>query len=756
MAPAAPSPPSPFAGSWLPVPPRQTEPWEPPRDGELPGVLLSAVEVLFQQGLADPRGLAYREVEITVGDVWSGDGSVVKTHAWVVPTAEGRFGIAWNGLVYPLVSVGAAADAAADVGAVLREDEAKRAKHAAEQPGEPFFRFRVAVPEAYSVSEKTLSPLAAAMLLRLGERKLAHDLWQAWTAGMPPHTNDDDVHLRDPYLMLAASWTWALFDRAVTAHMRGDDALALASARALRTIAASVEAEADRRGFAHEKSRDGRPAPHLDFLDPLPDLVADQERRAAEKAAGPGATGDRVAEMIRALDQVNARQDSQPGGVDLTEDARVKALADAGEPAVEPLLEVLDHDTRLTRSVHFWRDFDMHRSILGVHEAAYVALCNILQTSFFSATSTGDDLSGRGAEGRREVAAAVRAFWQKWRGVPLEERWYRVLADDASPPEQWLEAASNIVQPTNVAVSRGSMVFTTSTTTSQAAPPALRGEPLRSKKAPSVTALLSRRVDDLGKRTGAPRDGAQPFEVPPSFDMACRIAAMLGAWDAKGGLAAITRQWEAARKLGAESGELSLVASTASRCVADLTLLRQRGGDARAVGAYARWVAAATPSRIDWYTAEVFAPLWQNAGDPAVERAAEALFGDPRSPWSDLVKWSGLLEVPMVRLGAFRRLVLRKLGDTTRIGSVSVSSGGGWSYAIEGGGGGSAGMDANDPHAAAPGTKLDLRVCDHVAMTLRLDGAPPFRAYWTPAERDEALRKLAAFVRALGPSPPRR
>jgi hypothetical protein len=747
-APPSPAaPPAPFAGSWLPLPPGQGDPWQPPPAGELPAVLLSAVEVLFEQGLADPRGLAYREVEIAVGDVWSGGAHTVKTHAWGIG-AEGRFGVTWSGLVYPLVSIGAAADVDADVRAVLHEDAAQRARFASEHPGVVFCRWRSAAPEADSVSEKVLSPLAAAMLLRLGEHALARDLWQAWTAGMHPHVGDDDVHLRDPYLLLATTWTWALFDRAVTAHMRGDDPMALASARALRAIGPTIEAEADRRGFER------RDAAHMDFLDQVPALLADQERRAVEEAAGQGAGGDRVVEMIRALELVDARQWGQPGGVDLGQDRRVKALVGVGEPAIEPLLEALEHDTRLTRSVHFGRDFDMHRSILGAHEAAYVALANILQTSFFGADSTADSLSAHGAEGRREVAAAIRAFWQTWRGVPLEERWYRVLADDAAPPERWFEAAGNIVRPTNVSVSRGAMAFTTtSSSPAPDGPPTLRGEILRSKTAPSVTALLVRRADELGKRMGASH-GEQP-----SLDVACSMAEILGAWDVKGGLAAITRQAEAARKLFGGKADRSLDAGAAALCVAHLTSLRQRGGDTRALGVYARWVVTLTPDVTFLYLGDLLAPLWQNAGDPAAERAAEVLFGDPRSPWTNLATWhiADLLQVPLVRLGAFRRLVVQKLGDRTRIGDVTVGEGGAWDYNVATGGGGmSAGGGAQDPLSAAPGTRLDLRVCDLVGTRLRLDGAPAYQVYWTAAARDEALEKLAAFVRAQGPAPRKR
>lgn len=49
----------------------------------------------------------------------------MKTHAWVIPSETGgKFGVCWNGLVYPLVAVGAAADLRTDVSAMLKKDKA--------------------------------------------------------------------------------------------------------------------------------------------------------------------------------------------------------------------------------------------------------------------------------------------------------------------------------------------------------------------------------------------------------------------------------------------------------------------------------------------------------------------------------------------------------------------------------------------------------------------------------------------------------
>ncbi len=55
-----------FAGKSIPDPPAQKEPWTPPRT-KLPRFLVTATAALFEQGVADPRGCEYREVEVVDG-----------------------------------------------------------------------------------------------------------------------------------------------------------------------------------------------------------------------------------------------------------------------------------------------------------------------------------------------------------------------------------------------------------------------------------------------------------------------------------------------------------------------------------------------------------------------------------------------------------------------------------------------------------------------------------------------------------------
>ena len=198
----------------MPVPPLQRAAWSGPKDN-IPADLLAATTRLFQQGLADPRGCDYRVVSVGVGSCWSRDASVVECHGWVLPTTEKaaqRFAVCWNGMVYPLVSVGGKADLKADITALLKtEDSTHKAR-----PDQALVLFPEWPSEGESVSEKTILPLKACLLLRLGEGELAARLWRAW-----PPPDADDAEKRDVYVELSDALKWAMFDRAVCARCAG-------------------------------------------------------------------------------------------------------------------------------------------------------------------------------------------------------------------------------------------------------------------------------------------------------------------------------------------------------------------------------------------------------------------------------------------------------------------------------------------------------------------------------------------------------
>ena len=482
-----------FAGKTLPTPPRQHSPWSPPEG--LPGPLLSATIALFQEGLADPRSGDYRQITVGIGNPWSGDSGVVPTHGWVLPRTGGtgqHFAVCWNGLVYPVVSVGERVDLSADVQAIVKADADRQAEQKKAHPTEPYFRFlNDAIPESQSVSETSFLPLKVCLLMRLGEGRLAR---QFWTAYAGPENTASSAAKDGPYIRLADEWVWAQFDRAITAHMRGDDELSLLTARKLTAVQPRVEAEAKRRGYDVTPSQGVHTAgtPYFPYLDNLPHLLADEQRRVALAQPTPvladilkiPAKPARIAALIGALDEVAARQMGQPGGVSPDADRIVLALVAQGEDAVEPLIHTLGTDTRLTRSVSFGRDFFEGRSLVSVAGASYAALVDILHTSEFSPAGYQSN--------KADAAAAIQAYWNKNKGVSVEERWYRTLADNSASSKQWLDAAHEIIRPSDEKV-RGGWIERGAGFGK--APP--QGEVLRQGHTPSVSDLMVRRVKDI-------------------------------------------------------------------------------------------------------------------------------------------------------------------------------------------------------------------------------------------------------------------
>ena len=767
------------AGSYLPAPPQQGAEWKAPVGKKIEelGKFVGATEVLFGQGMADPRGCEYREIEVHIGSVWSGDAGTATTHGWVIPAvgvqapagkaSPGGYAVCWNGLVYAVEKVGDKADVKADMEAVVKADEAMRAAYAKDNGDGTFYRFRHAWPEDHAVSHKSLLPDKACLLLRLGEVELAGSVWNAWRAGMKENTNDDATHLKDPYLMLASDWVWAEFDRAVTAHMRADDGLALTSARNCVRAAAEVEKTAKARGFGGTNGG-GPERPPLDFTAPAEQIITDSERRLSRPRVNPvNAAGikdpkARAEALIAQLDEVAARQDGQPGGVSLGMDLIVEQLIACGEPAVEPLLNCFETDTRLTRSVHFWRDFSTHRSLLGVHEAAYVALEGILEQSFFGAASTGDDLSARGMEGRRKTAAAIRAYWEKVKGVPKEERWFKTLADDGASAGEWVQAASNIVQPSDVQVTPGSMFGGSWTTIPSRKPgeiPPLRGEPLRTRKNPSVADLLLKRAQQLA---GGEERNAD--EAAPALMLA------LADWDGKGSLkelAAFTRKLEAAAGFGQENPgaepKVGPFLKADDRKVYRLLELYNRRaalGDPAVLGEYAAFVRHVEPGSFGSDAKRLLKMMWRHPDDAAVAAAAERIFGDPGSPWRAAGAEGGTTffatyetwTSPLLGVPAFQKQMLAMLDDTQERSEIKLTSSGYFNLSVtRGWSGGYAGIYVPEELHADVGATFKFRMCDLVACELaRLEGFPRCEFYWPADRRNAAVAACKAFLKQYG------
>lgn len=733
-----------FSAEVLPTPPQQDAPWNAP-ESDLPTNYITAVELLFTQGLADPRGCEYREIEVGTGNVWGGDGGVVKTHGWVFPgTAEARFGICWNGLVYPLVRSGTNANIEADVACMLTNR----------------FSWRAAVSESNTVAVESLQAVRGCLLLRLGKADLAAACWlgamrQGWESrnglmqemlnahsnapvgnGHPSakrQWNIENESLRrfldtnripalnltlpatDPYLTWASDWAWTLFERMICAHARGDENLALIDARHLTAARPFIEADCARRGFRRppswESRSGGERTAYLDFLWQLPQILADLERRSAEADRQNIITLDLTPEretkrLILRLDHVHAFQSGQPGGVDLAGDKIVAALVAQGDIAVELLLDCLEHDDRLTRSISFGRDFQRNRTVVPVKDAARSALQGILQARFSS-------------------PAEIRAYWNRYKGMTIEDRWYAILNDDAAS-DRWAEAAANIVRPANDAPSPDRSPEKIATN----APVRLRGEMLRDKRSPSVSELLSRHAL------------AVPTNDIGSYDLgrSCQMAEYLAAWDLKAAL-------PVARTLSRRvSTTMKYSGQQLGTTLAKLSLARAEAGDFRAFDEYADWIVTTSPLQFRSSPLECLDPFRRFPSDPVLQATAQKLFGDTNSAWAKL-PWpstfgGSLIDARLTPMAGYRVLLCRELGNTNECGTVRVERPGYLSYDLKSvGQTGSFAASLPPESRGTNGAVAVIRWNDWIALALAKDTfIEPFDPFAPIQDRDDAIQ----------------
>jgi hypothetical protein len=746
-----------FARKSNPDPPRQKETWTPPQT-KLPKFLVSATAALFDQGVADPRGCEYRQVEI-------GDGTILKTRGFVLPEREGetsRFVVSWDGVVYPAVSVGAVADMDKDVHTLV--ESMKRDRESASAKNANRFGDAGRFTNAYSrggpwggggpSGVDGRSPLKICLLLRLGRADLAEVLFAGGTSWTPEVRGRDLTDYHISYVTLATDWAAAVFTRLVTAHVQADDAVALDAARRLSAFAKAVDTEADAMGFQRAQGRFNEAPSYIPFLRQLPELLADHERRAKEPKRGPipphgGDPSARIAALIRDFDQIDEKQMMSPGAAYPGGSPLVGELIAEGDPAVAPLLTALETDMRLTRSVSFGRGMSIDRTVHPVYEAEFAALEGILKTSEFRNARYG--LRPNDLKGRTELARAMRAFWIKNRAISLTDRWYRMLRDDAAGRERWSEAAGGIVQASDNA----GLIAASGPRTPTARP--MKGEELRSRRDPSVSELLVRRVSQIARTS-------DPLSMPDlNLHAACQLALSLDRWDSQAArpvLRAMMTQCLEGIDLGRQQNgqtDQGLVGF-----VAQFTLIRAKAGDLAALDEYAAWARKTDPKALEHQDIACFEPLWTYRDYPAIAEAARWLFNDPKSPWVPLVRAPGsrmgfffyngtLFASPLVRVAGFRDGLLAAMAGKSVMGTIRRGDRGTFQYKMSDGGSGSFGSNKPDLDAFQPGVDRAFRVCDYLAWQVSLlDGAPECELYWSEDRRDRAVAASAAYLKRYG------
>jgi hypothetical protein len=727
-----PKPPPTFAGESLPAPPQQGKPWSL-TTGKVSEDWLSATTKLLDYGLADPRGCEYREVELAVGGVTSKAGHVVKTHAFVLPAdsdAAQRFSVAWNGLVYPCLSVGEPADLTEDVAAIAAR---KTIEH------------QIAMSEFIAVSHQHNEYTKCAMLLVLGRDDLASDLLAAMRGGPAG---------KDPYMSLVTCWTWFHYDRAICGHLWGEDVIALASARAAAATSAAVEKDAPLRGIVRGRDIDGNPAPYIRFLGNIDVLVRDQQRRVALGPAGkklddwqkiedPAA---RIKLLIRNLEFIDETQDSQPGGVSLGSSPIIEALTKEGETAVEPLIDCLETDDRLVRSVSFSRDFHTTRYLHSVGDAAYSALTLILKTRTFGPATTHGYQSFHNHK-REDVVRELREYWQHAKGLPEMDRAFDVLADDNATERQWLEAATKLVSP--VRPTGAPPVPAIVRRLLPPSPPA--GAKLATRKSPSVTELLIRRADSVTEL-----DLNSTLRVH-HMAAACKLTLLLAQWDPSAARDVIHKRVAQCQALQRDKF-YGPYAKTFREPLAQLLAIGLSEKDEAFAAEYATWLGELTPKDVETFEPAIpFVPLGYSPDNPFLVGAAEKAFTSPDSPWLPLHEktksgWPEFLASPLVSVPAFQKLLAKELTNTAELGTVSVDiEKKMMNVTIKDARHSGSLANSRDPDLPPDAAPRPLRVCDAYAWHLsRLEGSPLFRPYWPVERKDAAIAQYPEFLAKWG------
>lgn len=676
------------------------------------GPFAPVLRLLLEAGLPDPAGLPYHRIGISTGNCYTGYDGIVQTEGWLLPRKEGEatFAIAWNGLIYPVEEDKGEAD--------LKSLADKMMKPQDDQRGRWFD-----TGEATQARAGSMSLIHGLYLTRLGHSEAAGQLLK---------NKEDGPRMGPLQEALVEEWLWNLYERAVCAHMRGDPKMALASLAAHKQAFSALEKTI--------KAQDPESKGGVSWVD-IPALEKDCERRLKEGKSGLfdeaafAAKEHSVPELIGELDRIAISQNGQPGDVPLWESKLVKALVAKGGSAVEPLLECLEKDMRLTQSVHFWRDFHKSRTVLGVHEAAMYALQSLLEADFFQLASTGDSLSARDPDYRKKLASLIRADWEKHGRTTGPARAFLVLQNDSASIDAWMQAGSALLHKTEYDEESGKPI-----------PPKgpMPGEPLREKRSPSVSDLLEKRAAEAGKQADAGDEDAGHGRMA--------LLAILLDWDQERGRAAIGKLAAHWLENGVWSSENK---SILQRFIPEVA---EKAPEILPVFEAMAWSLAPGDYGDGWSSrSSLITSMYTKHGE-ALKR--KGLWTDPESPWclkqlklSDLEDVIGdwrereLLEKP-----PFRDLVLALLGDDSECGDASIPPGRADQWSLYGDNNDATWPIPKDPEfAVKEGEKLPVRRKDAVGKALKeprysndKPQEPVLEYYWSLKHRDEWLAKVTA------------
>ena len=689
----------------FPEPPMQHAAWTPPKT-DLPADLITATTRLFQQGLADPRGCEYRSIRVRVGDKGRGDAGLLECHGWVLPQ-EGkdprRFAVCWNGLVYPTDWVGDKASIAKDIDISIHRDVELEETFCQESfdgvGGSPGTRsFNCMASEHATISQLHMLPIRVCLLLRLGEVRLAERFWAAWEA--------KDSDKCDRYKLIAIALEWSMYDCAMNARQRGDDKLSITYLRKAHQLEKLV--------------KDDAAASNVDFdfglefqrcLDAVPSLIADEQRRISQGYHGLALAKGRAAfatkgkwieALVGDMDRISVMDERGLG--DVSQDPVARALIDAGDDAVEPLLDCYEYDARPTSA---------GRPPMPVREAAYSVLKQILHVERFGPDLQFDRTITVEQRHDREVQLA-RNFWAKAKYASDEQRDLLILADDQLSSSDWYNSVDKLI----AAINRR------------------RADPIADKA--ETTKLVSdfiNTVDHLVKSLNKRREDSESWVLLYS----------ISDWDQTADLPLLRKQVEYLKSTEFMNyEELAWMAAAMAHA-----------GDRSGLEVYCDWLRKLPMDPMDRCSEDLLKPLYLFQDDPAISATATAIFDGLHDPVNFISTNDELIGTPLLGIKSFRQQVLRALDDKRLFGTVTVRANHKFDFVDSNGT-----LDTNPgvgqiPRAETRLGRLDvpmtIRKCDRYAMLIADAGGPEMQYYWPESDRDTVVADCKAFLVRYGP-----
>lgn len=699
------------------VPKAPTE-WDA-RAAKMPAPLIDTGRFLLTHGFGDPRNGAYRHFKILVDNGPERPILQAETSGWMLlPDGDGRrTAVCLDGVTYPVVGAETPADLAADVDRALAFGDRNPAPAYANFKSDAALLL-LAIDGRHDLSERLISRL-----------KLSSD----------PH---DFVRVASKFL---SRW----WDQTLNAYLRGDISAAFHQAVRMKQFWPDYEKQARLilgsswiQQMSHPALGGGGSFQAFPFLSQV-GAVVDECARRIERGPVPAldlsalnriSISERIAKLIDRFDEIQSAglivppAAAQPSWMG---DPVFQAIVMQDRAALPALLNAMENDSRLTRAVDIGPSGATGRVVVSVKDAARRAIGAILKWTNIN------DINGKPVS-----AEQIRQFLVKNGTGTKADDWFNILADDQVTPEQWLDAATRLMQP-----EIGSPPDQASNAQGPIAP-RLVAEAVRPRMNPSLSDLIKRRCSELLA------DGAQDPQIEPSnVSLAIQLALLLAKWDKASALPVIARASDLAMTTHTEAW------SQAEGFLPEALRVRIALGDRTVLYQYSQWLSSLPSAQLSQLDPKLLQTMVEQSGTAEMEELGDKLFLSFDSslnvlhmPYTDggVERFKRLVVSPLIHLGSIQRAIRQLLQNRDSLGSVTIDDSTTYSLVL------SSNSRLVTEHssrlktdrlAPKPGESRSFRVCDLVAFTLSgLRLAPEFEPYWPDAAKDAGIKKLRAFV----------